>query len=55
VYNSHLWDLKKWPFDRGALIKVRFRLAIPELYRLLLTGGHSLEAVIEAGLGVDAA
>ncbi len=26
VYNGHPLNLKKWPFDRGALIKVRFRL-----------------------------
>jgi hypothetical protein len=28
VHNGHPWDLKKWPFDRSALIKVRFILAV---------------------------
>jgi hypothetical protein len=52
VYNGHPWDLKKWPFDRGALIKVRFRLAIAELYWSLLTGGRCSEVVVKADLTV---
>ncbi len=52
VHNGHPWTLKNWPFDRGALIKVRFILAIAELYRPLLTGGRCSEVVVKAGFTV---
>ncbi len=52
MFNAHPWDLKKYPFDRGALIKVRFSPAVPELYRSLLRGGYYSEVVINAGFTV---
>ncbi len=52
MYNGHPWYLIKWPFDRGALLKVVFRLAVAELYWLLLTGGRCLKVVVMAGLTV---
>ena len=44
---------KNWLFDRGALIKVRFILAVAELYRPVLTGGHYSEVVVKAGFTVQ--
>jgi hypothetical protein len=43
---------KKWRYSRGAQIIIRFRLAVAELYRLLLTGGCCSELVIKAGFTV---
>ncbi len=45
-------DLKKWPFDKGALINERFILAITKLYWPLLTGGHCSEVAVSSGLTV---
>ncbi len=52
VHNGHPRGLKKWPFDRGTLIKVRFILAVTELYRLMLTGGRCSEVAVSSGLTV---
>ena len=52
MHNGHPRDLKKWPFDRGALIKVRFILAVAELYRPLLTVGRCSEVAVSSGLTV---
>jgi hypothetical protein len=52
VHNGHPQNLKKWPFDRGALIKVRFILAVTKLYWPLLKGGHFSEVAVTSGLTV---
>jgi hypothetical protein len=52
VHNGHPRDPKKWPFDRGALIKVRFVLAVTQLYRPLLTGGRFSKVAVSSGLTV---
>ncbi len=41
-----------WPLEKGALIKLRLRLAVADLYQLLLTGGCCSEVAIKAGLTV---
>jgi hypothetical protein len=53
VHNGHPQDQKKWPFDRGALIKVRLILAVTELYWSLLTGGYCSEVAVSSGLTVE--
>ncbi len=50
--NGHLWHLKKCLFDRGSLIKLGLRLAIPELHLPLLTGGGFSGVVVKAVLTV---
>jgi hypothetical protein len=40
---------KKCLFVRSALIKVRLRLAVAELYRSLVTGGHCSEVAVKVG------
>ena len=52
VHNGHPRDLKKRPFHRGALIKVRFILAVTKLYWPLLTGGRCSEVVVSSGLTI---
>ncbi len=47
-----LGTCKKWPFYRGALIKVRLKLAVTELNWPLLTGGRCSEVAVSSGLNV---
>ncbi len=49
MQNGHPRDLKKWPFDRGA---VKAILAVTKLYWPLLTGGHCSEVTVSSGLTV---
>jgi hypothetical protein len=52
VHNGHSQDLKKWLFDKGAVVKASFILAVTKLYWPLLTGGRCSKVAVSSGLTV---
>jgi hypothetical protein len=50
VYKGHPWDLKKTTIWQRCLIKLRFRLAVDDSNRPLLTGGRCSQVVVKSGL-----